>query len=291
MFSFLALMHKLLNIIYFSFDHLMPIQVFDPKCASLPFHFRDFFVYLWLVIGGLIGAGATRGAYGVIVIVIGACWSFYRHHSIICVLIAPCLMFWAGVSLNKATGDSLPCIAIGTPVLVYGFCELVAAQVLRSAHLDVALRGPGSVVSWANPPEYVPRLFSFALEMSGAFFVVAGSMGLLYCPSEEGGQLGLAGQVGFIALLIIMGVYLLRRGLLLENDGNEVGDSIAGARVQGLRLRLVGLLLINSAIWFAVPMAAASQSLQAMIIVFGSLVLLVSGCVSMYWRQSAVQRP
>jgi hypothetical protein len=267
--------------------------IFDSQAQTIPWHVRDFLMYLWFVMGGLIGAAANDlGSLGVIVIVIGAMYSFYRHHSIICVFVSPCLMFWAGVNLNKFTNNTEPCIAIGTPVLIYAICELIAAQILKLTSKDVILKGPGAIpLSWANPKEIVPRYFSSSLEISGALFLIAGSMGLMYCPGDKGGSLGIGGQLAFICLLVIMGIYLLRNGLMLRDEqevsnatNGENNGGIVPIKTQGLRLRVAGLLLMNAAIWFALPLTS-SVALKAIVIVLGSMVLIISGCASMYWKR------
>jgi hypothetical protein len=269
---------------------LVAIATFaDKEVKAVPWHVRDFLMYLWFVVGGLIGANATKGSLGVAVIVIGALYSFYRRHALVCVLVAPSFMFWAGTSLNHATGNEYPCMAIGLPVFIYALCELIAAQILKFTKKDVLLKGPGSIPpSWANPKELVPRYFSSALEISGALFLIAGSMGLMYCPGDKGGQLGVGGQLGFIILLVVMGIYLLRQGLILRDEVDEAATSVVvgviGAKAQGLRLRIAGLLLINAAIWFAFPLTS-SLALKAVVIVLGSMVLIISGCASMYWKK------
>eukprot|EP00615_Pteridomonas_danica_P005960 CAMPEP_0114347482 /NCGR_PEP_ID=MMETSP0101-20121206/13922_1 /TAXON_ID=38822 ORGANISM="Pteridomonas danica, Strain PT" /NCGR_SAMPLE_ID=MMETSP0101 /ASSEMBLY_ACC=CAM_ASM_000211 /LENGTH=727 /DNA_ID=CAMNT_0001484791 /DNA_START=145 /DNA_END=2329 /DNA_ORIENTATION=+ len=266
--------------------------IFDREAQTIPYHIRDFLMYLWFVVGGLIGAAANNlGSLGVIVIVIGALYSFMRHHSLICVFVAPSLMFWAGVNLNKATGNIEPCIAIGTPVLIYALCEIIAAQILKCTNKDVLLKGPGAIPpSWANPKELVPFYFSSALSISGAFFLIAGSMGLMYCPGDKGGSLGIAGQLTFIFFLVFMGIYLLRNGLILRDDQDinmqqqSDGKQALNLGTQGLKLRVAGLFLINAAIWFAFPLTS-SLALKAIVIVLGSMVLIISGCVSMYWKK------
>jgi len=276
----------------------------DRRSAVVPAHVVDFLIYLWFVAGGLVGAVATKGSLGVIVVGSGGAWALHRHHSALCCAAFPLLMFWAGASLNEATDNAAPCAAIGAPVLVYGAVEMAAAAVLRRQNVvsDIPLKGPGSVPSWANPEDLVPFMFSSALEVSGVFFVVAGGLGWLNCPSDGPGDLGVGGELGFCGLLAALGAYLVTRGFYQrdtaaggEGAGRGGDDGSGGlstplskksdAAALSFRFRLVGLLFINAAVWSALP-AAESVAAKSSIIVAGSVALLGSGCLSMYWKQS-----
>ena len=49
----------------------------------VPTHVLDFLVYLWFVVGGLIGAAATGGALGVVVVALGRCAAFVPCRAIL----------------------------------------------------------------------------------------------------------------------------------------------------------------------------------------------------------------
>jgi hypothetical protein len=272
---------------------------FDRTHAVVPVHVLDFLVYLWFVLGGLVGASATKGALGVVVVLMGAVWALQRRHSLVLCAALPLLMFWAGASLDAATDHASPCLSVGLPVLYYGLCELGYAAVLRYSNMfnDVALKGPGSVASWANPPDLVPFLLSTTLEVSGALFTAVGGFTALYCPdSDADGSLGLGGNMGFCGVLLFLGLYLIARGLFsrsaaaistngLAPPSATTPSSARDAATFSFRFRLAGLVLINGAIWFAYP-AAKSVAVRSGLIVAGSLLLLASGCASMYWRKN-----
>ena len=273
--------------------------VLDRSRSVVPEPLLDFLIYLWFVLGGLIGAAATDGALGIVVVVLGAGWAFHRRHSLVLCAVLPLLMFWAGASLDAATHHDKSCISVGVPVLVYGLCELFAAGAMRSSGvggedtpkgLDVKLKGPGSVPSWANPEGIVPFLLSSCLEVSGAAFIVAGAFAGLYCPDKTAdGDPGMAGDLGFCGTLLVLGIYLILRGLYYRDAEAGKGDPSPAhqkdAAALSFRFRLAGLTFLNAAVWFALPMAK-SVAAKSGIIVAGSVLLILSGCTSMYWRKN-----
>jgi hypothetical protein len=289
--------------------------VLDPQRRVLPAHVLDFIVYLWFVAGGLIGAASTDGVMGILVLALGAVWSLHRHHASMCCVFFPLLMFWAGHSLNKFFDYAYPFLSTGTPVFVYGLVELAVSAVMRhQKRFEVYLKGAGSEPSWANPQEFVPFRFSSALEVSGLVFSALGSLVALYGPGADNPDLGLEGRVAYCVLLGAQGVYVVGRGLALRDAADSSGtddvaldptstssssrsssssssssslqhDKKADANLLGFRYRVAGLLLVNVAVWFAFPLASGEVLAQTALVIVGSVVLLGSGCLSMYWQR------
>jgi hypothetical protein len=274
--------------------------LFDPQRKVIPANVLDFIIYLWFVAGGLIGAASTDGVMGVIVLALGSMWSLYRKQSGLCCVLFPFLMFWAGYSLDKFFDYEYPCASTGTPVFVYGLVELSLSAFMRYyKNFDVWLKGPDSEPSWANPKDLVPYRFSTALEISAILFVALGSLVALYCPGSEDPDLGLEGRISYCALLGMEGVYVIVRGLkfrdsfdapntdaaLADAQASSEASKIAFAKLLGFRYRVAGLLFINGAVWFALPLAAGEVIAQTALIVLASMTLLGSGCLSMYWKQ------
>ena len=54
------------------------------------------------------------------------------------------------------------------------------------------------------------------------------------------------------------------------------------AKNRGLRMRIGGLIMLNMAIWFSVGIGRGT--VQAFLIIFGSLGSIFSGCIAMFWR-------
>ena len=274
--------------------------VFDKERQIIPVQVLDFIIYLWFVAGGLIGAASTDGIMGIIVLSLGSLWSLYRKQSGLCCVLFPFLMFWAGHSLDKFFDYEYPCASTGTPVFIYGLVELALSAFMRYyKNFDVWLKGPGSEPSWANPKDLVPFRFSTALEMSGIVFVALGSLVALYCPGSEDPDLGLEGRISYCALLGLESVYVIVRGLkfrdsfdasnnktaLADTQATSEASKVAFAKLLGFRYRVAGLLFINAAVWFALPLAEDDVLAQTALIVLASMTLLGSGCLSMYWKQ------
>lgn len=188
----------------------------------IPAHIRDFLALVCVVGAGLVGSPVTNGIYGCVVLVGGALWALFRGQSLVVCLILPLMGFWAGASLNAAVGNA-NCLTIGGPTLGYGVMELVVSLVLKSCGKDFVIFGEDVPSTWANPPglSHAPRTMGSALELSGWLFTAVGGSVALYCPGHGGGVLGLAGEISYVFILLLAGIWLLRRGLILRDVVEE----------------------------------------------------------------------
>ena len=128
-----------------------------PADKQLPPGGRDCIVYAWVVVGGLIGSGTTGGVLGVLVIAIGAAWSWTRSHTVALVLAIPCLAFWAGGSLAYSTDNAWANMGnmVGTPAMVYGLIELCVSGSMRIKGVDKIFDGDLDQVRFALPLFYL----------------------------------------------------------------------------------------------------------------------------------------
>ena len=135
-----------------------------------------------------------------------------------------------------------------------------------------------------NPEEFVPALFSSALEISGWTSIVIGGAVCLFW-SEAAHQ---GGTVAYVAILFVGGLINMSRGLSLEIsvEAAEEGGDLPPASVidahRGFRLRMFALVLLNLSVWFctgALPPGWIGGG-----IMMGSFAVILSGCLAMRWK-------
>jgi hypothetical protein len=135
-----------------------------------------------------------------------------------------------------------------------------------------------------NPEEFVPALFSSALEISGWTSIVIGGAVCLFW-SEAAHQ---GGTVAYVAILFVGGLINMSRGLSLEIsvEAAEEGGDLPPASVidahRGFRLRMFALVLLNLSVWFctgALPSGWIGGG-----IMMGSFAVILSGCLAMRWK-------